>query len=61
MDYVCPVCGEVVPDQLTVYIRHTEDHIIDIVKQAHPEWVEQDGLCRKCLDYYRRQIKGGDR
>ena len=39
MDYVCPVCGEVVTGQLTVYIRHTEGHIIDIVKQDHPEWV----------------------
>lgn len=58
MEYICPVCGKKVASDLKAYIGHTEGHIVDIIKTRHPEWIEKDGLCDKCLDYYRRQIKG---
>ncbi len=58
MDYKCGVCGEVVKDDLRVFMNHTEDHIVEIIKQAHPEWVEENGMCHKCLDYYKLQMKG---
>ena len=58
MDYVCPVCGTSVSENLREYIEHTEKHVIDVIKLKHPEWVEKDGLCHKCLDYYKKEMKG---
>ena len=58
MEYKCSVCGEQVEGDLLVYINHTEEHIMDEIKTKHPDWVEDDGLCKKCVDYYREQIKG---
>lgn len=59
MEYKCPVCGQVCCDDLSKYIKHTEKHIVDVIKQKHPEWAEKNGICPKCLEYYRQQIKGG--
>ncbi len=58
MSYKCPVCGEQIKRDLTAYIDHTEKHIIDEIKGNHPDWVEKNGLCHKCLKYYRNQMKG---
>jgi len=61
MKYQCSVCNESIKDDLLVYINHTESHIIDEIKTKHPDWVEQDGICRKCVDYYKKQMKGNSR
>jgi len=58
MKYQCPVCGKVVQDELPVFISHTEEHVVDIIKDKHPEWIEKNGLCHKCFDYYKGQLKG---
>lgn len=58
MAYQCSVCKETIEDNLIVYIDHTEKHIIEEIKAKHPEWVERDGICRKCVDYYKKQLKG---
>ncbi|MCK5012632.1 MAG: hypothetical protein KAS66_02345, partial [Candidatus Omnitrophica bacterium] len=58
MEYKCSVCDEHVKDDLLVYINHTETHIMDEIRASHPDWAEKDGLCKKCIDYYRDQLKG---
>lgn len=58
MDYKCGVCGEKVEGDLISFKNHTEDHILDIMKKDHPQWVDENGVCRKCLDYYRKQLTG---
>ena len=58
MNYRCPVCGKDIKTEPAVYIKHTEQHIVDIIKKKYPEWAEKDGLCRKCLEHYRRELKG---
>ena len=58
MDYKCNLCGEVVKDDLKEFVEHTENHIIDLIKKDHPDWVENNGLCRKCHDYYKRELRG---
>jgi len=58
MAYQCSVCQQTVQDDLLVYIAHTEKHIMDEIKANHPEWAEKDGVCQKCVDYYRGQMKG---
>ena len=58
MEYKCSVCQEQVEGDLLVYINHTQEHIIDEIKTKHPEWIENDGICPKCEDYFKSQIKG---
>jgi len=58
MEYQCSLCGQKISGDLASYVDHTEKHVVDLVKHDHPDWVEKDGMCRKCLDYYRAEIKG---
>jgi len=58
MVYKCSVCHQEVEDDLMVYINHTEAHIMNEIRANHPDWVEKNGLCRKCVDYYKQQMKG---
>ncbi len=58
MAYKCSVCSEHVEGDLLVYINHTEEHIIDEIRAKHPDWAEEDGMCKKCVDYFRSQMKG---
>jgi len=57
IDYVCPVCSKKMRRELDVIIPHTESHIIDIIKQEHPGWVESGGVCKKCYEYFKKQLK----
>lgn len=59
MVYTCPVCGEKVERELLMFISHTEKHIADEISRKHPEWGKDDGVCNKCIDHYRKQMKGG--
>ena len=56
MDYNCPVCEAKMPRDIMVVIPHTEIHIVDEIKKIHPGWVEKDGVCKKCYEYYKNQI-----
>ncbi|MFH1360792.1 MAG: hypothetical protein ABIJ41_07170 [Candidatus Omnitrophota bacterium] len=58
MEYQCDVCGKKVTGDSLMFIRHSEEHIADVIKKKHPEWDEKNGICLKCLDYYRKEIKG---
>ena len=29
-----------------------EQYMLDIIKSEHPEWVEKDGSCTRCEEYY---------
>ena len=58
MEYMCGACGQKVSADLLVYKSHTEKHIMDLVMHDHPNWVESNGLCQKCLKYYEDEIKG---
>lgn len=58
MAHICSVCGEKIEGGITALIDHTEAHIISHIKKSHPEWIEDNGVCTKCLDYLRKQLKG---
>ena len=58
MTYQCPICGEQIDDDIAVYIDHTEQHIANEIKKEHPDWCNSDGSCPRCVEYYRRQIRG---
>ncbi len=49
----CPICNEVV-DELQ-YRLHllTDAYLIQQIMTEHPEWVEEDGACSKCIERLR--------
>jgi len=40
------------------YAEHGDKHVIELIKFDHPEWVEKNGLCQKCIEYYKAEIAG---
>ncbi|NQT90251.1 MAG: hypothetical protein HQ558_03255 [Candidatus Omnitrophica bacterium] len=56
MDYICPVCDKRMPRDLSEILPHTEEHITEIIKRDHPDWVEADGVCKRCHEYYKSQL-----
>jgi hypothetical protein len=55
--YTCPVCSNEVPRDLVVFLDHTNQHIFDEIRKAHPELVDQDGICKGCVEYLQGQIQ----
>ena len=49
---VCPICGESLHPEVADLHALCEQWTIDQIKKDHPEWVEADGLCPKCLEFY---------
>ena len=60
MDFICPTCGKAIPRELTQIIPHTETHIIEAIKKNHPDWVEEGGVCKKCLEHLRNEMGRND-
>lgn len=58
MEYKCSLCQETVEGDILVYIEHTQKHIVDEIKTSHPEWVEDQGICPKCVEYFKNQMQG---
>jgi hypothetical protein len=52
------LCEKTMERNLVLYLDHTQAHIIDRIKEEHPEWVEADGVCAPCAEYYTRQLSG---
>jgi len=58
MEYQCSACGVKVSGDMLIYRDHMNKHIIDLIKTDHPNWVEQDGICKKCVEYYESELRG---
>ena len=58
MEYQCSACGTKVGADMLVYRDHINQHIVDLLKADHPNWIEKDGVCKKCLEYYESELKG---
>lgn len=57
-NYQCPLCGNTMARDLVLFLDHTNQHVIDKIKQSHPEWIAENGACKPCVDYYQTQISG---
>ncbi|CAA0105506.1 Uncharacterised protein [BD1-7 clade bacterium] len=44
----CSLCNDEV-DELYLLVKQTT---LDLIRADHPEWIEADGGCKKCMDYY---------
>jgi hypothetical protein len=49
----CPICKAMVEDDMVRLCQEAEDWIVGSIRRAHPEWVQKDGSCAKCMDYYK--------
>ena len=29
-----------------------EQYMLEVIKSEHPDWVEKDGSCKRCEEYY---------
>ena len=58
MKYKCGLCGQEIDDDLGAFVHHGEKHIVDQIKKQHPEWTADNGCCPKCLEYYKKELKG---
>jgi hypothetical protein len=55
---VCSLCQHKIPAE---YLRahraqekrDIEEYTIELIKQSHPDWSENDPTCQKCWDEYR--------
>ena len=62
-EFRCPICGDIVPmrELLTHAVeddrRFQDGRTIARIKQDHPEWIEADGACPKCVEYYRKIVR----
>lgn len=45
----CKLCNNEV-DSLT---HIAEQWLLETIKERNPHWVEIDGVCSKCIDYYK--------
>ena len=57
IDFVCPTCNKRMPRDLQIIVPHTEEHIVNAMKKEYPDWVEADGICKKCYDFYKHQMR----
>jgi len=61
-EFKCPLCSEIVPmKELRSHAasddqRFKDGMLIARIKQDHPEWVEADGACPQCIEYYRKAL-----
>lgn len=46
------------PRDLILFLDHAKQHVVDRIKEEHPEWVERDGVCGQCVEFYEKQISG---
>jgi hypothetical protein len=49
----CSLCGDdVSPDHWGAH-RDVENFVLVEIRRLHPEWIERDGACRRCIRAYR--------
>ena len=56
IDFICPTCKIKMPRELQIIVPHTEEHIVEAIKETHPNWVAAEGICKKCYEYYKSQM-----
>jgi len=49
----CPLCNQEKSSNIVNTCISAYQYIIRRIKQEHPGWVEKDGACPKCVEYYK--------
>src|SRR6266487_417595 len=53
---ICPLCKDTVDKLVYRFHYDSERAIIDKIRAEFPEWTKEDGLCRRCLDFFLFEI-----
>jgi hypothetical protein len=61
MKKTCPICKKTVDENVVQMCTEAEDWILESIRRHHPDWVEKDGSCSKCLEQYRNMGPSGCR
>ncbi len=51
---LCPLCGTLVPPDLLELHAWAEDWVLETIREKNPSWVDSDGACEKCVEYYQK-------
>ncbi|MFQ5792228.1 MAG: hypothetical protein ACE5JI_17300 [Acidobacteriota bacterium] len=54
--YTCAVCNAEMERDLLVFLRHTDQHILEALKDHRPEWADSDADGSHVLELYRSQL-----
>ncbi|RME55861.1 MAG: hypothetical protein D6795_02420 [Deltaproteobacteria bacterium] len=54
--FICPVCERAVDDVIIPFHKNVERQILALIQRHNPRWVEPDGSCPKCIEYYKALI-----
>ena len=54
----CKICGHEIAEEYLHKHQESEnkeiiDYTITMIKDSNPNWMETDGTCQKCWDYYK--------
>lgn len=49
---VCPLCKQEKSPTVVNTCISAYQYVIKRIKDDHPDWIEKDGACPKCLEYY---------
>lgn len=49
----CPLCERKIEEKELVYHHDIEEMLIDVIKNNHPQWIDNQGACPRCVEYYR--------
>ena len=49
---ICPLCNDQVSHLVYQYHLESERIVLEKIKQSNPGWVEDNGACKRCIDYY---------
>ena len=52
----CPLCNDPVDKLLYRFHIDSERQVMDRIKEQHPGWLEDNGVCSRCVDYYHTEI-----
>ena len=59
-EYRCPICGDIISaGELRAHAALDDERfraglMIARIKRDHPNWIESDGACPKCVEFYRK-------
>lgn len=55
--YECQICKRIIDKNNALTHVKAEEYLLNLIKKDHPEWKEENGACKKCVEYYRELIK----
>ena len=53
---ICPLCQDKVDKLVYRFHYDSEQVIFEKIRKEFPEWTKQDGLCSRCVDFFRSEI-----